>query len=497
MGFLLRVRAVAAKEFWVLLRQPQLLLLLLIGPVLIMAAFSLSFRVENAKPRAVVVAEPGSEGAEVFERFEKRFTVRTRFQGVIESVERADGMLRRDETDAVIVLPTDPSEAILQGDQAVLEVHYSSINPIYGATVPNRANGLVLDLNQAIVREGIARELEDATVAQKAITDLNSQIEQLNEAADALAAPEALDATKELDSTLADLEDALEVLELVESGEEKKNVSRALEQTRDTREQLGELQSAQEGGRQAVRERIGLTELEQQVESLQEAVSDVPFDVPPEVLANPFRLELDNRAPFEPDALGFYAPATLALLIQHIALSLASLAIVRERLSGAYELFDVSPLSLGELLAGKFLTYTVLVFGVNLAVAGVLVGALEIPVRGGFLKLSVAMALLTLASLAAGFLLSALSRSRLQAIQIAMLAFIASGFFAGFLFPLDKLGEPAHSFAFLLPATYGIQALQDVMIRAQWPAFTDFLGFAVIFAGSLAAARALMGRKRI
>ncbi|MGF1473207.1 MAG: ABC transporter permease [Rubrobacteraceae bacterium] len=497
MGFLLRVRAVAAKEFWVLLRQPQLLLLLLVGPVLIMVAFSLSFRIDNAKPRAVVVAEPGSEGAEVFERFEERFTVRTRFQGVVESVEEADAMLRNDETDAVIILPSDLSDTVLEGNQAVLEVHYSSINPIYGATVPNRANGLVLDLNQAIVREGIAREIEDATAAQEALTELNSQLAQVNEAAETLATPEARAATEELDSTLAELEQTLAILELVESGEDEEDISRALAQTRETREQLGELEDAQQGGSQAVKDQIGLTDLERQVGALQETVSDVPFDVPPEVLANPFRLELDNLAPYEPDALGFYAPATLALLIQHIALSLASLAIVRERLSGAYEFFDVSPLGLGELLAGKFLTYTALVFGVNLAVAGVLVGALAIPVRGGFLKLSVAMALLTLASLAAGFLLSALSRSRLQAIQIAMLAFIASGFFSGFLFPLDELGEPAHTFAYVLPATYGIQALQDVMIRAQWPAFTDFLGFAAIFAGSLVVARILMGRKQI
>jgi ABC-2 type transport system permease protein len=319
----------------------------------------------------------------------------------------------------------------------------------------------------------------------------------VNEAAETLTTPEAQSATEDLDSTLAELEETLEVLALVESGEDEENVSRALDQTRNTREQLGELQDAQEEGSPAVKERIGLSDLERQVNLLQEQVSEIPFDVPPRVLANPFRVELENLAPYEPEALGFYTPATLALLIQHIALSLASLAIVRERLSGAYELFEVSPLGLGELLAGKFLTYTALVFAVNLAVAVVLVEALGVPVLGGYLKLSVAMMLLTLASLAAGFLLSTLSRSRLQAIQIAMLAFIASGFFAGFLFPLEQLGQPARSFAYLLPATYGIQGLQDVMIRGQWPAWTDFLGFAVIFAASLAAARYLMERKKV
>ncbi len=65
----MKVGAVAAKEFWGLLRQPQLLLLLLVGPVLIMVAFGLSLNVQNIlQPRTLVVVEPGSEGAELFER---------------------------------------------------------------------------------------------------------------------------------------------------------------------------------------------------------------------------------------------------------------------------------------------------------------------------------------------------------------------------------------------------------------------------------------------
>ena len=62
-----RIRAVAAKEFWGLVRQPQLLLLLLVGPALIMTVFGLSLNVENIlRPRAIAVVEPGSEGAELF-----------------------------------------------------------------------------------------------------------------------------------------------------------------------------------------------------------------------------------------------------------------------------------------------------------------------------------------------------------------------------------------------------------------------------------------------
>lgn len=493
MGVFMRIRAVAAKEFWSLLRQPQLLLLLLVGPVLIMVAFALSFELKNIKPRAVVVVEAGSEGEEIFEQFKRQFTERTRFQGVMRSVEAADERLRRDETDAVIILPPEPSESVGRGRQAVLEVHYNTINPIFGTTVPNRSNGLILDLNREIVREGVARELESVRTAQEDISEFNRQLEQVNRAAESLTSPEARATTGELENTLEGLEKTLKTLKEADSDNE--DISGALEQTRKTLELLRTFREVQEEGADAIKARTGITDLERELADLSERAARVPSDVPPSVLVNPFRLELRNLAPFQPEAVGFYAPATLALLIQHIAVSLGSLAVVRERLSGAYEFFEISPLGPGELLAGKFLTYAALVFGVNMAVAGVLASALKIPIQGGLLKLAAAMLLLTAASLAVGFLLSVLSRTQLQAIQIAMLTFIASGFFAGFLFPLEELTQPAQSISYFLPATYGIRALQDVMIRGEWPARMDLVGFAVIFFACLVAARVLMARK--
>ena len=80
----------AAKEFWGLLRQPQLLLLLLVGPVAIMVAFGLSLDVKSIlQPRALVVVEPGSEGAEVFEEYRYKFTDRTDFVGTTDDLDSA------------------------------------------------------------------------------------------------------------------------------------------------------------------------------------------------------------------------------------------------------------------------------------------------------------------------------------------------------------------------------------------------------------------------
>ena len=135
-----------------------------------------------------------------------------------------------------------------------------------------------------------------------------------------------------------------------------------------------------------------------------------------------------------------------------------------------------------------------MVLGVNLAVAAAMIYFLQIPVQGSYAALAGVMVLLTVASLGVGFLISSLARSQLQAIQFAMLFLIASGFFAGFLFPLEEMNQPAESIAYLLPATYGIQGLQDVILRgaaSPWP----IAGLTAISVLSFGLARYLMRSK--
>ena len=490
------VRAVAAKEFWGLVRQPQLLLLLLVGPVLIMTAFGLSLDVENIlRPRALVVVEPGSEGAQLFQQYREEFTDRTQFVGTTDDPEAARQRLLRGEVDAVIIIPSAPLETVGGGERAVLRVVYNTINPVFGTRVPSRAYSLVLDLNQSLVQEAIKQEIGGVLSLQERLTELNRRLETASSAAETLTSVEAQTTTAELDKTLTTLESTLRLWQGVGRGEVE-DTSATLERIDRAQGALDEVREAQEGGPEQIRESSGLADLRESLASLEETLASLPSDVPARVLANPFELKTENLAS-PPRVVGFYAPAVLAILIQHIAVSLASLALVRERLSGAYEFFEVSPLGHGQLLAGKFVTYFGLVIGVNVAVALILAGFLGIPVEGGFVGMTFAMVLLTSASLGLGFLISALARSELQAVQVSMLLLIASGFFAGFLFPLAQMQGPAVAISYLLPATYGISALQDVMIRGEGVSILDLIGLLFMALVTLGLARYLMGRKKV
>ncbi len=75
----------------------------------------------------------------------------------------------------------------------------------------------------------------------------------------------------------------------------------------------------------------------------------------PVIIVNPFQSDTKSLARVQPSLSDFFAPAVLALLLQHLAVTFAALSIVRERNVGTMELFRVSPLSAAEALLANTL----------------------------------------------------------------------------------------------------------------------------------------------
>lgn len=188
-------------------------------------------------------------------------------------------------------------------------------------------------------------------------------------------------------------------------------------------------------------------------------------NVPPEVIARPTTAETDNVAPTEPAVLNFFGPAVFALVIQHLAVTLTALSMVRERLSGQMDRFRVAPVSSMELLVGKYVAYAALSLAVTAIVGALLVGVLRVPMLGGWPPFVGIVLLLTFASLGVGLLISLVADSERQAVQLSMLMLLASVFFSGFVLPVSDFAEWAQYIAYALPVTHGIETLQEHMLR--------------------------------
>ena len=189
--------------------------------------------------------------------------------------------------------------------------------------------------------------------------------------------------------------------------------------------------------------------------------------VPPEVVARPTTAETENVAPTEPDVISYFGPAVFALVIQHLAITLTALSLVRERLSGQLDRFRVAPVTSTELLIGKYVAYAALSLATAGIVGALLVGALGVPLLGGWPAFVGIVLLLTFASLGFGLLISLIADSERQAVQLSMILLLASVFFSGFVLPVTDFAEWTQYLAYSLPVTHGITLLQEHMLRGE------------------------------
>jgi ABC-2 type transport system permease protein len=187
--------------------------------------------------------------------------------------------------------------------------------------------------------------------------------------------------------------------------------------------------------------------------------------IPAAVVASPTRVEAANLAPTRPTLTSYFGPAVLALILQHMAVTLTALSLVRERHTGVFDVLRVSPVSAVEILVGKMVAFGVLGVIVAAAVLGLLVSALGVPFLGDPLLVGVAIVLVLAASLGVGLLISVVSDSERQAVQLALLVLLGSVFFSGFLLNLEQFTPAMRVVGNLLPVTHGIRLLQDLLLR--------------------------------
>ena len=214
-----------------------------------------------------------------------------------------------------------------------------------------------------------------------------------------------------------------------------------------------------------VTQRVNEEIIKQAVHASYEAPGVPQFDIPPEVIAQPTVAQVANMAPGSPSIVSFAAPAVFALMLQHMAVTLTALSFVRERLSGAMELFRISPVNSFELVLGKYLGLGIVSAFVAVATALLLVFGLGVPVLGNLWLIAGVVALVVFASLGMGLLISVIADSERQAVQLALLLLLASVFFSGFVLPINEFREGVQYAAYALPVTHGIQLLQDLMLR--------------------------------
>ncbi|HEX6270291.1 MAG TPA: ABC transporter permease, partial [Anaerolineales bacterium] len=289
--FLIRVSSFLGKELAEIIRQPRLMLTLVFGPFLIMFLFGLAYPEQNRALRTLFVLEENAmqEQANLFTEASNPAIINL---GVENNENLALARLARNQTDLVVVIPSNPVETIQNNQQAEFIVYHNEVDPFQVAYVQSIARIYVDEVNR--------RALQTVT-------------EQGQE----------------------------------EAGDVQPSLETALEKTRALRQTLppSDTNAAAQ-----------VADLEQELSAVNENLTTFR-SLGSGVLVSPFNARTSGLSEVQFTPTGFFAPAVIILLLQHLSVTFASLSIVRERRSGIMELFRVAPITALETLLGKFLSY--------------------------------------------------------------------------------------------------------------------------------------------
>lgn len=184
----------------------------------------------------------------------------------------------------------------------------------------------------------------------------------------------------------------------------------------------------------------------------------------------------------------YIVPGLVGVLLSITMILITSMAIVRERERGTLEQLIVTPITKASLMLGKIIPF-VLVGYVQMTVI-LLLGKLlfQIPIRGSVPLLYAITFAYIMANLALGLFVSTLARTQTQAMQISFFFIMPNVLLSGFMFPRDAMPVVAQAIGLVLPLTYYLDVLRDILLRgsgiaAVWRDAVALAMFCVVLLG--------------
>jgi ABC-2 type transport system permease protein len=472
--WLIRARAYFLKEIYELRRQPLLIVSLIGGPLLVLLLFGAGYVNSNPLLRTAIVLPEGGLSGITEQQIRSQIGLNFRIDEITTDRAAAEAKLRNDELDVVQVIPPRILETVEGGKSPTIEILSNAIDPLSEGWVQYLAYAEANELNKALLREQTVNAQREAEGMQARIDDIRVDLTELNGALSPDRLSQVQDNIRVFRTTLTTLKDRLPSSVLLS---EDSQFIRLRDTLGRLEASLDQIDAAITSGRvEQARERVAGTESD--LDQLAGLI-DVFVTISPDTVVAPIQQSYSNLRGRAYTSVVYYAPGVLALLVQHTAITLGALALVRERLMGAFEVFRVAPVNITQLLAGKYLGYTLFIL-LTSAVLIIAMRLIGVPQLGSWLLFFVLLLMLTLASLGVGFVISAVSQSDSQAIQLAMITLLVSIFFSGFFIALSSFAPFALLVSYCIPMTHGLEGFQSIMLRGIAPPLTVWMGLGII-----------------
>ncbi|MFA9431025.1 ABC transporter permease [Egicoccus sp. AB-alg2] len=482
-----RVGAFARGETVSTLRQPRLLLLLILGPFLVLFLFGIGYSDDLPPLSTLVVGAEDELTAQVDEFIRTEQPASIDYQGTSDDPEQGLAALRDGEVDLVIVLPENAMAALEASERAVIEIHHRSLDPVTYEQIAVASDIAVSQINDQVLEEVLVVAQQRTADVDEEIAFARDQLAQLRANVDDQDLQAAQATAARLAPQMEQMADLLEtdgaLLGVVTVLGGPQDLPAQLRTAADQLEKLAQI----DGVGQLDQAGATLDEIDQVVAQVQ--------GIDAEVAVRPFAMQIEAQTPVAIALDTYFAPGVLALMLQHLGVTFAALALVRERRAGTLEVLHVSPATMGERLAGKTLAFLLLGAIAATGLTALIVTVFGVPLPVHWLTFIGLLAMTLVASIGIGFLVAAVSRTDSQAVQFSMLLLLATIFFCGMFMPLDRIMFPMRWLSYALPATHGFLGLQDLMLLLQPTHPSLFVALAIITVVTFVAARLLLPRR--
>jgi ABC-2 type transport system permease protein len=158
-------------------------------------------------------------------------------------------------------------------------------------------------------------------------------------------------------------------------------------------------------------------------------------------------------------------PGLCGIILVFVGTVATALGVVRERQAGTLEQLAVMPFRAWQVFLGKIAPY-LLIAVIDMALivgAGLLV--FNVPFRGSVLTFALGALLFLFVTLGVGVLISTVSQTQGQAIQLSIMTLLPQILLSGLFFPLYSMAAGVRWISYVLPMTYFVKVARGVMVR--------------------------------
>jgi ABC-type multidrug transport system permease subunit len=198
-------------------------------------------------------------------------------------------------------------------------------------------------------------------------------------------------------------------------------------------------------------------------------------------------INLDIRVWFNEElkTSNYEVPSELGFMLVAVALMIASLGIARERELGTLEQLLVTPLRGLELVIGKALPALVVAYLNFLLMLSLVVFVFKVPMHGSWaLLLSIAFFYI-LVELGWGLMISAISKTQVQALLLAFMIMMAEVVFSGYAFPVENMPWLMQRVANFVPIKHWLLILRAILLKGAglavfWKELLSLVGLGLV-----------------